>query len=156
MSSFLLKGTDNNGDYFVGGLQQVLPTRIFANKKASDIYFNLYIYGFGPEEKLTPNATKLNIGTSEDDNGNGSFEATSEDTFEQQVNVDWVGWKLISIRYSNLKQSTSRDNGGSGNNIIEPIKAVSLNVNLISSPNGSHVGTALDYVIITYGKPYSK
>jgi len=153
----MMTGADNNGDYFVGGYQQKLDPDIFKNYQASDIYFNMYIYGFGKDAGLTPNATKLNIGVSEDDkNPNGSFEADIEDSFEKQVNVDWQGWKLISIRYSELKRSISLENGGSGNNILQPDRAFSLNANLISSPNGSRVGAAIDYVTITFGKPFEK
>lgn len=153
----MMTGADNNGDYFVGGYQQKLDPDIFKNYDASEIYFNMYIYGFGKDAGLTPNATKLNIGVSEDDkNPNGSFEADIEDSFEKQVNVDWQGWKLISVRYSELKRSISLENGGSGNNILQPDRAFSLNVNLISSPNGSRVGAAVDYVSITFGKPFVK
>jgi len=153
----VVTGADNNGDYFVGGYQQKFEPDIFKNYEASDIYFNMYIYGFGKDAGLTPNATKLNIGVSEDDkNPNGSFEADIEDSFEKQVNVDWQGWKLIAVRYSELKRSISLENGGSGNNIIQPDRAYSLNANLISSPNGSRVGAAIDYVTITFGKPLEK
>jgi len=155
-SSMVIEGTDHNGDYFIGGYQQPLDSSTFLGKSPSDIYINMYIYGFGPEKKLTPNATKLNIGVSEDDNQNGAFDPEKEDSFEQQVNVDWQGWKLVSIRYSNLKPSSSSLNGGNGNKNLEPSKAVSISANLISSPNGSTVGTALDYMIVSFGKPYSK
>lgn len=153
----MMTGLDNNGDYFVGGYQQKLKKGVFKDIPLSEIYFNFYIYGFSKDAGLTPNATKLNIGISEDDtNPNGSFEADIEDSFEKQVNVDWQGWKLISVRYSELKRSISLTNGGNGNNILQPDRAYSLNANLIASPNGSRVGAAIDYVTITFGKPFEK
>ena len=168
LKSILIYGNDFNGDYFVGGMnKQRLDIDVLSNYSPNDIYINMYIYGYSTPNSLGINtkATKLNIGISENDlfsnddktkSGQDSwvFDGKVEDTFEKQVSVDWVGWKLITIRYSELLRSSSKDNGGSGNGIFEPGKAYSVNCNLISSPNGNIVGANVDYIIITYGQPF--
>lgn len=156
-ASLLVSGTDYNGDYFVGGYQQPITKGLFGTHSPSDIYINMYIYGFDESAQLTPKATKFNISVSEDDySDNGKNDPTYEDTFEKQITVDWIGWKLVSIRYQDLIRSTSRDNGGNGNNKLEPSKATAVSANLIASPNGSKVGAAIDYVVVTFGRPYEK
>lgn len=156
--SLLIFGSDNNGDYFVGGMNiQKLDTETMKNYDPKDIYINMYIYGYPSNNSLSinKNSTKLNIGISEDDvDRDDNFDPEFEDTFEKQISVDWVGWKLISVRYSELVRSASKTAGGSGNGKFEPGRAYSANCNLISSPNGSIVGANIDYVIITYGKPF--
>ncbi|MBC7390485.1 MAG: hypothetical protein H7329_14820 [Opitutaceae bacterium] len=152
-----LFGNDHNGDYFVGGNTQPFAKGMLAGRSASDIYINAYIYGYPPNSGITPNATKIAIGVSQDNvNNSGKFDALFEDTFDQQISVDWVGWKLISVKYSNLKRSSSTDNGGNGPNKIQPETAVAVGCNILSSPNGNTVGAAIDYLIITFGKPLDK
>jgi hypothetical protein len=159
-ASFRLYGKDNNGDYFLGGVNiQKLDTETMKNYNPRDIYLNMFIYGYPSNNPLeiSSKATKLNIGFSEKDNPMNlgtDFDPLTEDTFEKQISVDWVGWKLISIRYADLVPSGSKTNGGSGNGRFEPGKVFSANCNLISSPNGSIVGANIDYVIITYGQPF--
>jgi hypothetical protein len=159
-NSFILYGRDYNGDYFCGGLNiQKLDTETMKNYNPRDIYLNMYIYGYPADNALeiSSKATKLNIGFSEKDNPlntGDAFDALTEDTFEKQISVDWVGWKLISVRYADLVPSGSKTSGGSGNGRFEPGKVFSVNCNLISSPNGSTVGANIDYVIITYGQPF--
>lgn len=158
--SFILYGRDYNGDYFCGGVNvQKLDTETMKNYNPRDIYLNMYIYGYPADNSLeiSSKATKLNIGFSEKDNPLSTlpdFDPLTEDTFEKQISVDWVGWKLISVRYSDLVPSGSKTSGGSGNGRFEPGKVFSVNCNLISSPNGSTVGANIDYVIITYGQPF--
>ena len=151
-----LFGNDHNGDYFVGGNQQKFAKGMLAGHKASDIYINLYIYGY-PPGIVTPSATQIGVGVSQD-NGkiNGSYDAFYDDTFDQQISVNWVGWKLVSVKYSNLKRTTEVVDGGNGPNKIQPETAVGVGVNILSSPNGSTVGAAIDYLIITFGKPLEK
>lgn len=159
-NSFILYGRDYNGDYFCGGVNiQKQDTETMKNYSPKDIYLNMYIYGYPAENALeiSSKATKLNIGFSEKDNPLNTaadFDPLTEDTFEKQISVDWVGWKLISVRYSDLVPSGSKTSGGSGNGRFEPGKVFSVNCNLISSPNGSTVGANIDYVIITYGQPF--
>lgn len=159
-NSFILYGRDYNGDYFCGGVNiQKQDTETMKNYSPKDIYLNMYIYGYPADNALeiSSKATKLNIGFSEKDNPfstSTDFDPLTEDTFEKQISVDWVGWKLISVRYSDLVPSASKTSGGSGNGIFEPGKVFSVNCNLISSPNGSTVGANIDYVIITYGQPF--
>jgi len=159
-NSFILYGKDYNGDYFCGGVNiQKMDTETMKNYNPRDIYLNMYIYGYPSNNSLeiSSKATKLNIGFSEKDNPlnqGKDFDPLTEDTFEKQISVDWVGWKLISVRYADLVPSGSKTSGGSGNGRFEPGKVYSVNCNLISSPNGSVVGANIDYVIITYGQPF--
>ncbi len=152
-----MAGNDSNGDYFIGGFQldlTGLDTVQFVKYSPDEIYINAYVYGYGPEAGLTPKATTIEFGISEDENGDKAFDGTKEDTYVADFPVNHVGWKLMYARYSNLTKSVSKANGGNGNGIQEPRKAFTANFNLLSQPNGAKVATAVDYVIITFGKPY--
>lgn len=162
-SSVRIFGEDKNGDYFCGGMNiQKLDINTMKNFKPEEIYINMFIYGYPADNSLniSSKATKLNIGVSEndltsnDEVGKVVFDGALEDTFEKQIAVDWVGWKFISVKYSDLLRSNSKKAGGNGNGKHEPDKAFSVNCNLISSPNGSIVGANVDYIIMTYGQPF--
>ena len=62
-------------------------------------YFNVLIYG-DPDPKT--NMTKALFQFKEDENANGTFNSNNEDEYDYEIKVNWEGWKLISIKYSDI------------------------------------------------------
>lgn len=111
---------------------------------ADNVYFNALVYG----ESGFPNSLVL-FQFDEDDNGNDSFDAASEDRFIHEVWVDWVGWRLISVKYSDLV-----DEGANGNDIPEPDKLSVINMLHLADPNSGLAKSKLDYLIFTTNGPF--
>lgn len=146
--AFELRGTDLNNSYFIAGMRKDNVGSAAFPDDPSEVYLNVFIYGEG-----NPNA-KMNFGAQEDDDLNGSHNPTNEDEFQVQVNLDHVGWKLFSYKYSDLAPAVSITNGGSGPKNHNPKKIKGITFALISSPPGNNIGMIIDFPIITYGGPF--
>jgi hypothetical protein len=157
--SFYLSGHDANTTYFIGGMRaeydqpKTLPVAniihfTFDSYNPDSVYFNAYIYGTGVT------STRMSVALAEDDNGNGMYEDPIEDTWEFPIHVDWVGWKLVSVRYADFTASVKLVNGGNGNHIKELDKVKSITFNLLSDPPGGNSEYYLDFPIVTYGVPF--
>jgi hypothetical protein len=115
-----------------------------------DLFFNVYVYGFG-----MPN-TKFQVSFDEDDNSSGLWSDATEDELLYVTRVDWVGWKLISFRYTDTKFSNIDPNGGAhGNHIREPEKIVKMGFGMNSDPALMHAKVAFDFPCFTYGHPFN-
>ncbi len=146
-----ISGADNDNTYFIGGARTFIPDGlrrffVFESNNPDSVYFNAYIYG----DPRYPN-TRMAIGISEDDNQNGTFEPTTEDVWEYAVKINWTGWRLLSMKYSDFSTSVSRENGGSGNKKRELDRVKQITFNVLGDPAGSAAGYLIDYPIITYG-----
>jgi hypothetical protein len=119
------------------------------NANPGSNYFNVLIWG---EPGLTNSLVLFQF--QEDDNLNGSFSSQTEDMYSLQVNVNWEGWKLITVRYSDL---TCLVNGApatpSGNRQLEPNKLMQINMLHLANPSSGYAKTKLDYMIITQNAP---
>jgi hypothetical protein len=71
------------------------------------VYFNALVYGFGDGN------SRLQVGLKEDDNLDGTYDRFTEGAYNAEVPIDWVGWKVVSIRADAFLRSTI---GGYGNN----------------------------------------
>lgn len=115
----------------------------------NDVYFNCLIYGV---PNTNPSIVLFQF--KEDENSDGTFNANNEDQYDYQVNVDWAGWKLITVRYSDL---VSLSNGlpvtPKGNGVQNPNKLGKISLLDLADPNGGFASTAVDYIIFTTGKP---
>ena len=69
------------------------------------------------------------------------------------MSVDWDGWRLLSLDYSQLPAADGQFGGGNGNKIHQPDKIVSLEILLLSDPNLGEALADLDYMIWTTGGP---
>jgi hypothetical protein len=103
------------------------------------VYFNVMVYNTG-----TP--TWLQISFMEDGTVARYFD----------IKPNWVGWKLVSIKYSDLKAS----NIDAANN-IQPQKVTAIQIVMLSSlavtdPNlmVTPVKAAFDHMTFTHNKPY--
>jgi hypothetical protein len=90
----------------------------------------------------------------EDENGDGTFTATSDDQYDVEIKVDWTGWKLISIKYSDLATlvngAPSTPNGNQQHN---PDKIKQINMLHLANPSSGFAKAKLDYIIFTENGP---
>ncbi len=147
---FRLNGTVN-WDWLIN--KMVIPPAANATYFAlpanpSGLYFNVFIYGESKANSL------LKFEFREDDNGDGTYAANSEDRYDYQLSVDWDGWRLLSLDYSQLlTPSDGQFGGANGNKFHQPDKITSLEILLLSDPNLGEARSDLDYMIWTTGAP---
>ncbi|WMJ75168.1 hypothetical protein RCC89_18655 [Cytophagaceae bacterium ABcell3] len=146
-----LHGNDRNDDYFVTGIKRALTNQEIERMPSDpdSVYINIYIYGRGHA------ATKMNVSCEEADDGGSEHIENKHDAWEHQLSFDHRGWKLFSIRYSDLTRSANPDYGGNGNGRREPQYLRGVGFNLVSSPPGNEVKATFDFPIITFGKPFN-
>lgn len=130
-----LAGKDERAAYFVGGIKRTISNaeRSTLPSDPQELYANLYIYGRGDAN------SKLNY----------SFEEAGGDIYEKQFTLDHQGWKLFSIKYSDLTVVSP------GNGIREPRNLTGVGFNLISAPPGNTVRATFDYPILTFGSSFN-
>jgi hypothetical protein len=115
----------------------------------NNLYFNVMVYG---EPGLTNSLVLFQF--EEDENGDGSFTSTSEDMYSLQVNVDWIGWKLVSIKYSDipcLVNGSPAAPAGEGTHQSDKIR--SINMLHLANPTSGFAKSKLDYMIFTENAP---
>ena len=121
---------------------------------ADSLYFNVMVYGAGRAN------TNLAIQFQEDDKFPyaGVFKPAVNDMYVQNINVNWTGWKLVSIRYSDTRTVNYYPGPGqNGNRIHEPEKIANIVFSLSTNPSGFNAGPAIskiDYPIFTFGAPF--
>jgi hypothetical protein len=118
------------------------------NTNPNNIYFNAMGWG---EPGL--DNTLLLFQFKEDDNTNGTFESSSEDQYDYQLKIDWSGWKLISIKYSDLGSLVNGEPAiPKGNKQRNPNNLVRLSVLHLADPSSGFAKTKIDYIIFTDSK----
>jgi hypothetical protein len=76
------------------------------------------------------------------------------DEYDFKINVDWSGWKLISIKYSDIfylvndKPATPKGNG-----LHNPNKLSKISMLHLANPNNGFAETKLDYLMFSNNKP---
>ncbi len=176
-------GKSAQGDgFFVGGIQHrkgnpgtnasfVLPSTW---TDASQVYFNVYIYGNG-NSKATVN---LEFHESDYSNPNNDYFAPvdtikkecgvipgtgfnkfdhdpcSDDGWVAAIPVNFTGWRLYSIKYSDMARSVSLPNGGSGDGVKEPTRVARIQMGVVASPAFAEANVLIDYPVISYGAPF--
>jgi hypothetical protein len=107
--SLALKGSTNR--WYVGGMGTMLG--IDATKFRS---FEMDVYGNGE------NSGKIKVELYDDDNKNNEIEVdknwvpTKDDLWSYEIEVNWKGWKHVSIPFSNFKLV----NPGKGDGVFNP------------------------------------
>lgn len=145
-----------NWDYLIGlydfnaaaygtGTDVVFPL----NSNASAVYFNCLIWG-----EPNTNQSIVLFQLTEDEDENGTFDANNEDQYDLEVKVDWVGWKLISIKYSDLVTlSNGQPVTPKGNGLHEPNKLSQISMLHLANPALGFASSKLDLVIFTENGP---
>jgi len=119
------------------------------NANPNNVYFNVMVYG----EAGTSNSIVL-FQFEEDENNNGVFTAASEDMYAKEIKVDWAGWKLVSIKYSDLEYLVDGVPATpNGNGVHDSDKIKTINMLHLANPNSGFAKSKLDYIIFTENGP---
>jgi uncharacterized membrane protein YciS (DUF1049 family) len=124
---------DVNSSYYTGG--------IYHNSVGSNygipvldndsLRLNFFVYGYAGGNAA------LSVEISENDGD--KWQPT-------QIAVNWTGWKLVSIQYSQMA-----NNSGTGNITRESNKINAVNVSMNSIPAGQNCKALIDYIIFSDG-----
>ncbi|MFM1930982.1 MAG: hypothetical protein RL226_285, partial [Bacteroidota bacterium] len=114
------------------------------------VYINMLVHGFGDGR------TRLSIGLQEDDDLDGSYDRFTEGTYNHELLIDWVGWKVVSIPLNAFNLSTVAGFGnidGTGTQNIDRI--IQLEYLLLAAEGTTgFVGYGLDYCNFTRYTPW--
>jgi hypothetical protein len=144
-----------NWDYLIGlvdfpaqAYNSAITFPLAGNPEA--VYFNCLIYGV---PNTNPSIVLFQF--KEDENANGTFTAASEDEYDYQINVDWAGWKLVSLKYSDFKYLINGNPATpKGNGIQNPDKLSKISMLHLADPNAGFASTKIDMLIFTDNKPF--
>ncbi|MBX9853063.1 MAG: hypothetical protein K2X86_15075 [Cytophagaceae bacterium] len=104
--SLKISGHDANVSYYIGkaGVSPSGAMFNFGPTTLNDFYFNVYVKGAGTALSASgmQRDYKLVIETFEDDMGNGLQYNGTEDNYTYTVDLNYDGWKLYSVKYSNF------------------------------------------------------
>lgn len=112
-------------------------------------YFNIMIYG----EPGSVN-TILLFQFQEDDDLSGGFANSSEDTYSLEIPVNWEGWKLYSVKYSDIPCLVNgQPSTPNGNGQHNPDRLNQVNMLHLANPVTGFAKTKVDYIIFTQNEP---
>ena len=78
-----------------------------------------------------------------------------EDEYEFGIQVDWVGWKLVSGKYSGFPLTTDGAKARNGNKKREPHHIGKIGVVLLATTTGQKACVNFDFATFTMGKPFN-
>jgi hypothetical protein len=152
--SYLNMAGTVNWDYliglidFPGNAYSTAPTFPLPTNPES-VYFNCLIYGVN-----NTNTSLVLFQFKEDENADGIFNANNEDEYDYQVTVDWVGWKLISIKYSDIVTLVNGSPAAAkGNALHNPDKIGKISMLHLANPSNGFASSKLDLMMFTLNKP---
>ena len=115
------------------------------NANPDAVYFNCLIYGVP-----NTNMSKVLFQFKEDENADGVFNANNEDEYALNIDVTWTGWKLISIKYSDI---TALVNGQpvtpKGNSIHNPNKIGKISMLHLADKALGAAACKIDFICFT-------
>ncbi len=119
------------------------------NSNSDNVYFNTMIYG----DPIFLNSIIL-FQFEEDENGDGTFDGATEDMYSLEIPVNWTGWKLVSIKYSDLPSLASGvPVAANGNAVHNSDRISTINMLHLANPATGHARSKLDYLIFTENGP---
>jgi hypothetical protein len=135
---------------FVSGLQYFGALLPKLPATPDNIWVNMYIYGTGDANAA------VDLEYQEDDlHSSPGYVSSADDAWVAHLVLNHTGWKLFSIKYSDLVVSSNVGFGDKGNHIQEPNRMVSFDLVLLkkSNPN-TPVEVYFDFPIFTVGGPF--
>ena len=113
-------------------------------------YFNVLIYG-DPDPKT--NMTKALFQFKEDENSDGLFEPSKEDEYDYIIDVNWIGWRLVSVKYSSLVNLVDGNPvSPKGNKLHNPDKIGKISFLQLADPNLGFARCKIDLVSFNQNK----
>ncbi len=142
-----------NWDYLIGYID--FPASAYSNvtfplaTNPSSVYFNCLIYGVP-----NTNTSLVLFQFKEDENGDGTFNANNEDEYDYQINVNWEGWKLVTLKYTDFACLVNGSPATpKGNGILNPDKLGKISMLHLADPNNGFASTKIDMIVFTSNKP---
>jgi len=134
-SKYLKQESSPNGchwDWLIGYVDYEKPFWLdqkVLSANPDDVYFNIMIFGDSTLSPQNVPNSLFKLEFYEDENQDGFWSQSSEDMLFHEFLVDWKGWRMVSLKYSELEISS-----GSGNKIREPNKIYSVKTLLLADP----------------------
>ena len=117
------------------------------NANPDNVYFNMMINGDSTLSPTNEANSLFKLEFYEDENQDGYYDQNTEDRLDHEFNVDWNGWKMVSIKYSDLILAW---NSG-GNSIREPNKVLKFRTLLLANPESGFAKADVDYIVWSEG-----
>ena len=117
------------------------------NANPDNVYFNIMINGDSTLSPTNEANSLFKLEFYEDENQDGYYDQNTEDRLEVEFDVDWNGWKMVSIKYSDLVLAW---NSG-GNAIREPNKILKIRTLLLANPESGFAKADVDYIVWSEG-----
>ena len=76
----------------------------------------------------------------------------SEDRYDYEFDVDWNGWKMISIRYNDIENLPAAPSN-SGNGLRKPNEVYNVRTLLLANPISGFAKADVDFLIWSIGGP---
>jgi len=116
----------------------------------SKLYFNIMIKGDSTISSVTnlPNSL-FKLEFYEDENGDNYHDANSEDRFDLEFEVNWTGWRMVSLCYNDLIPPATNQ----GNGIKQPDKIFKVRTLLLANPDSGPARADVDFLIWSNGAP---
>jgi hypothetical protein len=116
----------------------------------SKLYFNIMIKGDSTISSVTnlPNSL-FKLEFYEDENGDNYHDANSEDRFDLEFEVNWTGWRMVSLCYNDLIPPATNP----GNGIKQPDKIFKVRTLLLANPDSGPARADVDFLIWSNGAP---
>jgi hypothetical protein len=141
--SVLFDGHDANNSFYIGGMYlqpAVAMPFVFDTYAPDSLYFNAYVYSYGD------NTTKLIFVINEDDNNDN----VADEAWVKELPLGEKGWSLVSYRFKDFID----EKPAVGNGVRNFNRVISLNVNLSGRTAGVKARANVDYITVTYGRPF--
>lgn len=110
-----------------------------------NVYFNCLIYGVP-----NTNGSLVLFQFKEDENGDGTYSSSTDDEYDYQITVNWEGWKLVSIKYSDIiSLLNGQPTTTHGNNLHNPDKIAKISMLHLANPADGYAHCKIDYILFT-------
>ena len=116
----------------------------------SQVYFNIMINGDSTMSQVSgiPNSL-FKLEFYEDENDDGYFDVNTEDRYDYEFDVDWNGWRMVSLCYNDIEKLILATSGGDG--IRNPSKISNVRTLLLANPESGFAKADVDFIVWSIG-----
>ena len=149
-SSYLNMAGTVNWDWLIGLVD--FPATAYSTSNTFNlstnpdaVYFNCLVYGVPGT-----NMSKVLFQFNEDENADGVFNENNEDQYDFNIDVTWTGWKLVSIKYSDITALVDgRPVTPKGNSIHNPNKIGKISMLHLADKALGAAACKIDFICFT-------